>query len=164
MIERVRNVLRSVDAALALDNAGTMDERLSDTMAPERNRTALIGGFGVAALLLAAVGVFGMLSYLVATRRREIGVRMALGAKRREVLTLILRRGMGWAAAGAGLGVVAALATGKWLQSSLYEITPGDPLTLIGVTGLLLGVALIASWLPARRAASVPPMSAIREE
>ncbi|HKP29514.1 MAG TPA: FtsX-like permease family protein, partial [Gemmatimonadales bacterium] len=164
MIERVRTVLRSVDAGLALDDAGTMVDRLSDTMAPERNRTALIGGFGVAALLLAAVGVFGMLSYLVATRRREIGVRMALGAKRAEVLTLILRRGMGWAAAGAGLGVVAALATGTWLRSSLYEISPGDPVTLFAVTGLLLMVALIASWLPARRAASVAPMDAIREE
>jgi predicted permease len=164
MIERVREVLRSLDAGLALDDAGTMATRLSDSVAPERHRTALIGGFGVTALLLAAVGVFGMLSYLVATRRREIGVRMALGARRAEVLALIVRRGMGWAAGGAALGLVAALATGRWLQSSLYEIAPGDPLTLIGVTGLLLVVALLASWLPARRAASVPPMSAIREE
>ena len=164
MIERVREVLRSVDAGLALDDAGTMVTRMSDSVAPERHRTALIGGFGMTALLLAAVGVFGMLSYLVATRRREIGVRMALGARRTEVLALIVRRGMGWAAAGAALGLAAALATGKWLQASLYEISPGDPLTLIGVTALLLVVALIASWVPARRAASVPPMSAIREE
>jgi hypothetical protein len=164
MINRVREVLRSLDAGLALDQAGTMEDRLFTSIAPERHRTALIGGFGVAALLLAAVGVFGMLSYLVATRRREIGVRMALGARRTEVQGLIVRRGMGWAAGGAALGVVAALATGKWLQSSLYEITPGDPLTLVVVTGLLLGVALLASWLPARRAASVAPMEAIRED
>jgi hypothetical protein len=164
MLARVREVLRSLDGGLALDNASTMEDRLASTIAPQRNRTALIGGFGIAALLLAAVGVFGMLSYLVATRRREIGVRMALGARRAEVLGLIVRRGMGWAASGAALGIVAALATGKWLQASLYEVAPGDPATLGGVTALLLVVALAASWLPARRAASVAPMEAIREE
>jgi putative ABC transport system permease protein len=140
-----------------------MEERLASSVAPERHRTALIGGFGVAALLLAAVGVFGMLSYLVATRRREIGVRMALGARRGEVLGLVVRRGMGWAASGAALGVLAALGTGRWLQASLYEVQPGDPVTLMGVTAILLVVALAASWIPARRAASVAPMEAIRE-
>jgi putative ABC transport system permease protein len=164
MLERVRDALRSLDPDLALDASGTMDDRLASSVAPERHRTALIGGFGIAALLLAAVGVFGMLSYLVATRRREIGVRMALGARRAEVLGLIVRRGMGWAASGAVLGVMAALAAGRWLQASLYEVAPSDPATLAGVTVLLLVVALAASWLPARRAASVAPMEAIREE
>jgi ABC-type antimicrobial peptide transport system permease subunit len=164
MLERVRDALRSLDPDLALDASGTMDDRLASSVAPERHRTALIGGFGIAALLLAAVGVFGMLSYLVATRRREIGVRMALGARRAEVLGLIVRRGMGWAASGAALGVAAALAAGRWLQASLYEVAPGDPATLAGVTVLLLVVALAASWLPARRAASVAPMEAIRGE
>lgn len=164
MLARVRETLRSLDPGLALDAAGTMEDRLASSVAPERHRTALIGGFGVAALLLAAVGVFGMLSYLVATRRREIGVRMALGARRVEVLGLIVRRGMAWAVSGAALGVVAALATGKWLAASLYEVTPSDPMTLGGVTVLLLVVALAASWLPARRAAAVAPMEAIRED
>jgi predicted permease len=163
-LEAVREAIRSIDPGLALDDAGTMPDRLALSLAPERHRTALIAGFGVAALLLAAVGVFGMLSYLVTTRRREIGVRMALGARKGEVQQLIVRRGMRWAASGAALGVVAALLTGKWLAASLYEVTPSDPATLVGVTVLLLLVAVAASWLPARRAASVAPMEAIRED
>jgi len=163
-LEAVREAIRSIDPRLALDDAGTMSQRLASSVAPERHRTALIAGFGAAALLLAAVGIFGMLSYLVTTRRREIGVRMALGARRGEVQQFIIRRGMRWAASGAALGVVAALLTGKWLAASLYEVTPSDPATLAGVTLLLLLVAVVASWLPARRAASVAPMEAIREE
>jgi ABC-type antimicrobial peptide transport system permease subunit len=124
----------------------------------------LLGGFAVAALTLAAVGIFGMLSYMVSARRREIGVRMALGAQQNAVVGLIVRRGMRHALAGAAIGFAAALVGTRWLQSALFDVSATDPATLAGVTLLLLGVALIASWLPARRAATVNPAEAIRLE
>jgi ABC-type antimicrobial peptide transport system permease subunit len=105
-----------------------------------------------------------MLSYMVSTRRREIGVRMALGAQGNAVVALIVRRGMGHALAGAAIGLAAAILGARWLESALFDVSATDPATLAAVTLLLLGVALIASWLPARRAAAVNPVEAIRLE
>src|SRR5262249_45045545 len=124
----------------------------------------MLGAFAVAAVVLAAVGIFGMLSYLVEARRREIGVRVALGARRPEVIAMILRRGMAFALPGAAIGLIAALLSGHWLSGVLYDVGTTDPVTLVAVTLTLLAVALIACWLPARRAASVAPMVALREE
>ena len=163
-VERVRGALRSLDPAIALDDAGPLEPRVRGTLAPQRHLATLLGGFAIAAVVLAAVGIFGMLSYLVESRRREIGVRVALGARRPEVIAMILRRGMAFAVPGAALGLAAALLSGRWLAGVLYDVGSADPATLIGVTLVLLLVALVACWLPARRAAGVAPMVALREE
>jgi putative ABC transport system permease protein len=124
----------------------------------------MIALFAVTALLLAALGIYGVISYIVAERTHEIGVRVALGARRPEVIAMILRRGMTFALPGAALGLITALLSGRWLSGVLYDVGATDPATLVGVTLLLLIVALIACWLPARRAAGVAPMVALREE
>jgi len=161
---RVRAALRSVDAGVPLDDAAPMEERLYASVARPRHWTTLLGGFAAAALALAAVGIFGMLSYTVSARRREIGVRMALGARRGAVVGMIVRRGMTHALAGAGLGLLAALLGRRWLAGALYDVSATDPPTLAAVTLLLLGVAFVACWLPARRAAAIDPVEAMRVE
>jgi putative ABC transport system permease protein len=160
----LRAALRSLDPGIPLNEVVTMDERVPESIAQPRHLTTLLGGFAAAAVALAAVGIFGMLSYTVSARRREIGVRMALGAPRRVVVGMIVRRGMGHAMAGAALGLVAALAGTRWLASVLFDVDATDPTTLGAVTLLLLTVALVASWLPARGAAGIDPVEAIRGE
>jgi putative ABC transport system permease protein len=164
VVSRVRAALASVDAGIPLNEVVTMDERVYESIAQPRHMTALLGGFAAAAVALAAVGIFGLLSYTVSSRRREIGVRMALGATRHSVVGMIVRRGMGHAVAGALLGLVAALVGTRWLASTLFDVGATDPLTLGAVTLLLLVVALVACWLPARGAAGIDPVEAIRAE
>lgn len=160
----VRSALHSLDPGLALDEAGTIDERVAVSVLPQRHWTQLLGGFAVASLILAAVGIFGMLSYLVASREREIGVRVALGARRGEVMSMIVRRGMGYAIPGAALGLIVALLARRRIESSLYDVSAADPLTLAVATLLLLAVAAFACWIPARRAAAADPVKAIRAD
>jgi ABC-type antimicrobial peptide transport system permease subunit len=160
----VREVLRSVDPAIPLDDVAPMEHRFYDSIARPRNWLALLGGFAATALALAAVGIFGMLSYTVRSRRREIGVRMALGARESTVVGMIIRRGMGHAVLGVTLGLLAALAGTRALASMLFDVSATDPFTLAAVTLLLLAVAFVACWLPARRAASINPVEAIRVE
>jgi ABC-type antimicrobial peptide transport system permease subunit len=124
----------------------------------------LLGIFAGVALALAVIGLYGVLAYAVTQRTREIGIRMALGARRRDVLRLVLRQGMNLALIGAALGVLGALGLTRWLTTLLYEIKPTDPLTLLATPLLLVAVALFACWLPARRAAKVDPMEALRYE
>ncbi len=164
LASRVRETLRSLDAAVPLDDVAPMEERIYASMALPRHWTALLGSFAGVALLLAAVGIFGMLSYTVRTRRREIGVRMALGASRHEVVRMIVQRGILHALAGAGLGLVAALLVTRTLASSLFGVSATDVPTLASVTLILLLVAVIACWLPARRAAAIDPVDAIRQD
>jgi cell division protein FtsX len=164
VIAGVRAALRSVEPGVPLDDAAPMAERVAESVAQPRHWTAILGGFAAAALGLAAVGVFGLLSYTVSARRREIGVRMALGARRRDVIGMVVRRGMGHALAGAAIGLAAAAGGARWLESALFEVQATNPPTLAAVTLLLLAVALVASWLPARRAASINPVEAIRVE
>ena len=163
-VERARDALRSLDPSLALDDAGAVGDRVAATITPQRQWTTLLGGFAVAALLLAAVGIFGMLSYLVAARTREIGVRVALGARQREIVLMILRRGMSFAAIGALAGLALTMLSGRWLAGVLFGVGATDPITLASVTLALLAVALAACWLPARRAAALTPMDAIRDD
>jgi ABC-type antimicrobial peptide transport system permease subunit len=126
--------------------------------------TALLGGFGVFGLLLGALGLYGLLAYLVSQRRREIGVRLALGAAPAAVRGQFLRHGLTLAAAGTVIGLGAALALGRFVEAILYDVAPTDPVTLAAVAAALLGVAALAAWLPARRAAAVQPLEALRAE
>ncbi|HEX6965726.1 MAG TPA: FtsX-like permease family protein, partial [Gemmatimonadaceae bacterium] len=164
VVDRVRGVLRSVDPGIPLRDVVTMGDHVYASTAQPRHLTTLLGGFAIAAVALAAVGIFGMLSYTVSARRREIGVRMALGAPHATVIGMIVRRGMRHAIAGAVLGLAAALVGTRWLAGALYGVGATDPVTLLAVTLLLLGVAFVACWLPARRAARIDPTEAIRAE
>ena len=164
LTEPVKDALRSVDPGVPLDDVATMEERLYTAVAQPRQWAALLTGFAAAALGLAAVGVFGMLSYLVGTRRREIGVRMALGARRTTVVQMVIGSGVAHAMAGTAIGLAAALFGTRMVEPVLYGVGARDGATLALATVVLLGVALVASWLPARRAAGIAPMEAIRAE
>ena len=129
-----------------------------------RFMTFLLGVFAVTALFLAAIGVYGVMNYAVSRRTGEIGIRMALGAQRRDVLWMILREGAGMVGAGLLLGLVGAIAVSGTLEWLLFEVSPRDPLTLAAIMVLLAGVAFVACWLPARRATKVDPMVALRCE
>ena len=124
----------------------------------------MVGLFALTALLLAGLGIYGVISFLVSERTHEIGIRLALGAQRRNILHMILRQGLGLAIAGAAVGLVGALIVSRLMAGLLYGVRPADPLTFAGVALLLLGVALLACYIPARRAIRVDPMVALRYE
>ncbi|MBZ5514175.1 MAG: ABC transporter permease [Acidobacteriia bacterium] len=145
-------------------NVGSMEQLIAGSLARRRFLRMLLVIFAGLALTLAAIGILGVISYSVSQRTHEIGIRMALGAERRDVLKLVLGRGLVLALSGVAIGLVAALGLTHFLASMLYGIRPADPLTLIGVVILLLGVALLASYIPARRATKVDPMVALRYE
>lgn len=157
-------VLRSLDPELPLGNPKTMDVIVGERMAADRFYTLLLGSFAGLALVLAAVGIYGVMSFVVSQRRHEIGLRMALGARRQDVLGLVVREGMTTAAAGALLGSAGAWAVARAMQSLLFGGggQAGIPFALVAV--ILLGTALVACLLPARRAASVDPMVALRQD
>ena len=141
-----------------------MDEFVSDSVAAPRFRTLLLGTFAALALVLAAAGIYGVVSYWVTQRTHEIGVRMALGASRQDVMKLVLGQELAWALGGVGAGLAAALALTRLISSLLYQIRPLDPLSFTAVPLVLLAVALAASYIPARRATKVDPMVALRHE
>ncbi|HVE79926.1 MAG TPA: ABC transporter permease [Gemmatimonadaceae bacterium] len=158
----VRGEVWRLDRTLPVDNVRTLEEVAAQTVAVPRFNTALLAGFAALALLLAAVGVYGVLSYLVAQRAGEIGVRMALGADAARVLRMVLAEGVLLAGVGVAMGLVAALWTTRLLGSLLFGVSPTDPVTFAAVTLTLAAVAAIASWLPARRATRVDPVVAMR--
>ncbi|MFL6207315.1 MAG: ABC transporter permease [Pyrinomonadaceae bacterium] len=160
----VRGAVHGVERNLPLTNARTMPDMLSTSLFPARMGAVLLGVFGLLALLLAAVGLYGVMSYSVSRRTREIGIRMALGAQRADVLRLVLRESMTLVAAGMLLGMIAAFAATRLLAGFLYGVSPTDPAAFIGIAVLLAVVALVASLVPARRAAKVDPMVAFRYE
>jgi len=164
IIPSVRGVVTEVDPSQSLYNVMTMAQRLANATTSRRLNTALLGGFAALALLLAVVGIYGVMSFAVTQRRREIGVRMALGARKCDVLGLIIRGGLRLTLLGVALGLVGALALTRYLSSQLYSVKATDPWTFLGVAVLLTGAALLACWLPARRAAKVEPMEALRSE
>jgi predicted permease len=164
MVPAVRTVIASMDRNLPVYDVSTMENYLSSSVARSRFSTLLLGLFGALALLLAAVGIYGVVSYSVSQRTHEVGIRIALGADRQDVLQLILRRGMVLALIGVAIGVPAALGLTRFLSSLLYDVKPTDPRTFIAVALIMLGVALLACYIPARRAAKVDPMVALRHE
>jgi predicted permease len=164
LLPALRKVVQRIDPDLPLVNARTQDEQIDADLQQERIFVALTSGFGVLALALACVGIYGIMAYSVANRRNEIGIRMALGAQPAQVRGMILRES-GWlAGAGIAVGVGAALLMTQLVKSMLYGIKPYDPATLVGGVMTLMVVALAASWIPARRAAGVQPMDALRHE
>lgn len=160
----VRAAIHELDPALPLDPLLTLEDAYAETTARRGFALTLVGAFAALALLLGSLGLYGILAYGVAQRRREIGVRMALGATEQDVLGRVLRRGLGLALLGVAIGLAGAFATSRLLSSLLYGISPTDPATFVGVSLLLASVALLASWLPARRATRVDPMTALRAE
>src|SRR3984885_950261 len=160
----LREQIRAIDAAMPVAYVLPMEEVIGSSIAQPRFRTTLLSLFGAAALLLAAIGIYGVLAYTVAQQTREIGIRMALGANPARVLRLVLGRGLRLAGAGTVTGVLAALLLTRLLNSLLFDVSATDPLTFAAVAGLLLGVALLACYVPARRAMRVDPMVALRYE
>lgn len=137
---------------------------MSASVARQRFQTQILSGFAVLALLLAAIGLYGVLSYMVSSHRAEIGIRMALGARPAEVFGMVARRALGLSTAGIAIGLLGCLAMRRVLARLLFGVGPSDPPTLIAAAVLLFAVALVASWHPARRAMRLDPMAALREE
>lgn len=164
LIPAIRSVLAQIEPNQPIHNVMTMEQRLADTTTSPRWTTVLLGTFATVALVLTVVGIYGVMSYAVAQRQREIGVRMALGAQRREVLGLVLGDGLRLTAVGLVAGLGGALFLTRFLASHLYSVNVFDPATFAGVTVALTVVALLACWLPARRATRVDPMVALRGE
>ena len=160
----IQRVVQQLDPELAVSDILTMNQVIGKSTLEHRFETTLLMAFAVLSLALAAVGLFGVLSYLVAQRTQEIGIRVALGAQRSDVLRLVVRQGMIPAAIGMGIGIVAALGVTRLLSSLLYGVEPTDPLTFASVLLILAGVAALATYLPARRATKVDPMVALRYE
>jgi putative ABC transport system permease protein len=160
----VRGVLRRMDPTLPLGSVRVMEDIVASSTARPRMTTLLILVFAGLATLLAAVGLYGVLAYAVSQRVREIGVRIALGARPGEVMTMVIRQGAGLSLAGLALGLAAALAGGRVMSSLLYEIEPSDPWALGGAGILLFSVAIVACAVPAWRAASVAPVEALRSD
>ena len=160
----VRDVVRSLDPAMAVYNEATMEQHLRDALFLPRLAGTLFGVFGFVGLLLAAVGLYGVMSYSVSRRTSEIGIRMALGAQIGDVQRLIVRQGMLLAGVATVVGLAAALAVAKLFNSFLYGVRPHDALTFTAVPLFLIGVTLVACWLPSRRAARVDPLVALRHE
>jgi predicted permease len=164
IVAGVRREVAGIDSELPLYNIKTMEERLGFSLVGPRFNTTLMGIFAVVALILAAVGLYGVMSYAVVQRTHEIGIRMALGASQRDVLTFILRQGMTLVGVGVGAGLVAASLLTYMISTLLYEVSPTDPATFTGVSLLLIVVAFFACYIPARRATRVEPLVALRYE
>jgi predicted permease len=160
----LRPIIRLVDPRVTIREMRTMKEVIDGTIVQERAIAQLASFFSVFALILASLGLYGVLSSGVVHRTREIGVRMALGARASEVLSLVVRQGLGMALLGCVLGIAGALVLVRLVASLLYDVKPNDPFTFVATALVLVGVALLACWLPARRAAKVDPMEALRYE
>ena len=162
--DQVREQVQSLDPTLPVFGAQTLSETVSASLSQRRFSMEMVGLFALTSLLLAALGIYGVISYLVSERTHEIGIRLALGAERRDILQMILRQGLGLAFAGAAIGLICALIVSRLIAGMLYGVRPTDALTFGAVVFLFLGVALFACYIPARRAMKVDPMVALRYE
>jgi putative ABC transport system permease protein len=164
VLPAVRAELKSLNKNLTLFQINTFSAHIASALSADRMIAVLLGVFGVAALLLAAVGLYGVMSYAVARRTHEIGVRMALGAQRGDIVRLVLWQGMALLLVGSVVGLAASFALTRLIASLLFGVSASDPVTFVGITLLLGGVAMLACYLPARRATKVDPMVALRYE
>ena len=162
--EEVRAMVQSVNPELPVYGAQTLDDAVSASLEQRRFSMDIVAAFAMTALLLAGLGIYGVISYIVSERTQEIGIRLALGAQRGKIMAMVLRQGLGLAMAGAALGLVGSLIVSHLMAGLLYGVMPTDPLTFVGVTLVLTGVALAACYIPARRAMRVDPMIALRYE
>ena len=160
----VRRAVLAVDPDVAIGDVTLMDHDVSGFFSPQRSVTLCLGGFAIAGLVLACMGVYGTTAYAVSRRTHEIGVRMALGARNADVLGMVLRQGLSLTGIGLLVGLAGAFVATRVIRSLLYDVSPTDPLTFVCVPMLLAGMALLASYLPARRAAKIDPMAALRCE
>ena len=164
MLAALRDAVQFVDPMEPLYSMATMSDVIDTTVAPRRTNTILLALFGSLAVVLAAVGVFAVLSYGVEQRRREIGVRVALGAQRGDVVGLVVRQGVALAGVGALIGLAAAFVVSRFVASMLYAVSPRDPFVFVGSAAVIAVVALAATLGPAVRATAVDPLTALREE
>jgi predicted permease len=162
--EEVRTTVQSVNPELPVYGTKTLGDAVSASLEQRRFSMDIVAAFAITALLMAALGIYGVISYIVGERTRDIGIRLALGAERGRILAMVLRQGLGLAMAGAALGLVGSVIVSHLMAGLLYGVMPTDPLTLVGVTLVLTGVALAACYIPARRAMRVDPIIALRYE
>src|SRR5262249_29513396 len=162
LMASVQRELRAVDPTVSIENPKTLEEIRGDSQSSRSFAMRLLIGFSIVASALTLVGVYGVLSLSVATRRRELAIRTAMGAWRRDILKLVLGEGLRLIALGVAAGLAASIVLSRVLRSFLFEVEPTDPVTLIAVGLLFLGVALLACWAPARRASKVDPLEALR--
>jgi len=161
-MNEMRRAIHELDPELPLVGLQPLSNIVSISLAERTFNTLLLGAFAVLALVLAAVGIYGLIAYAVVQRTREIGIRLAIGATPANVLGLVVADGARLAAIGAAIGLVGAFAFTRVMRSVLFDIAPFDPIAIAGASAVLLGVAVLASWLPARRAARIDPLTAIR--
>jgi putative ABC transport system permease protein len=162
--DTVKTAIRSVDPTIAVHRIATLDDVVSQSIVEPRIYTMLLGAFATLAVLLATIGLYGLIAYTVSQRTHELGVRVALGATRLEIVRLVLREGLWLVAGGTVLGLAGAFATTRLLVGLVKGTQPNDPATFLTVTVVLLAAGLVASYLPARRAAQVDPITALRVE
>jgi putative ABC transport system permease protein len=164
LLDAARNAVWSVNRNVPVSSVTTLERVVSDAVSQPRFNLILIALFAVLALTLAAVGIYGVMAYTVTQRTQEIGIRVALGAQRGDVLKLLLGHGMRLALLGTVFGLGGALGLTRLMTSLLYQVTPSDPITFVCISALLTAVTLLACWLPARRAAKLDPIIALRYE
>jgi ABC-type antimicrobial peptide transport system permease subunit len=158
----VQEELRRIDAAIPVHRINTVAEQVDDALAQERMIAALCGFFGIVAVVLAAVGLDGVLAYTVTRRTKEIGIRMAIGSQPSALIGMMLWESLSLVAAGIGIGLPAGIVAARLIESQLFGVTAADALTAVATAGLMIAVALLAGWIPARRAARIDPMTALR--
>ena len=162
--DQVRKEVQSVDPTLPVFGAQMLNETVSDSLAQRRFAMIIVVLFALTALLLTGLGIYGVISYIVSERTHEIGIRLALGAEKRDILKMVLRQGLGLAIAGAVVGLAGSVMLSHLITGLLYGVKPTDPATFGAVAVILMSVALIACYVPARRAMRVDPMIALRHE
>lgn len=164
LIPEIRRVIWGIDPQVAIPTAKSLDDQVSDSLAADRFQTLLLTSFGAAALLLALLGVYGVLAYSVSLRRQEFGIRIALGSDKSRLTSLVLRQAAWPVLTGAAAGLVLAFVAARWVRSLLYQTQPLDPVAIGGSLALLIAAAAMAAILPALRAARINPIEVLRNE